>query len=70
MDAIRVPTLVLHGTDDPFFRLPHGEALAAEIPGARLLTLPGMGHQAPPRSLWDTVVPALLAHTANRHDSA
>ena len=32
----------------------HGEALAAEIPGARLLTLDGAGH-GPERADWDTV---------------
>jgi len=63
---IRVPTLVLHGTDDPLFPLPHGEALAAEIPGAALLPLPGMGHQVPPPQTWDVVVPAIARHTELR----
>lgn len=58
---IGAPTLVLHGTDDPLFPYPHGEALAREIPGARLVPLPGMGHQFPPRPVWDTVIPAILA---------
>ena len=48
LDDIRAPTLVVHGTEDPLFPLAHGEALAAEIPGARLLALEGMGHQIPP----------------------
>jgi pimeloyl-ACP methyl ester carboxylesterase len=61
---IAVPTLVIHGTDDPLFPLGHGEALAREIPGARLLVLEGVGHEVPPPSTWDVVVPALLAHTA------
>ena len=42
---IDVPTLVLHGTTDPLFPFPHGEALATEIPGASLVPLDGMGHQ-------------------------
>ena len=63
---LRVPTLVVHGTDDPLFPLPHGEALAAEIPGASLLALPGMGHQVPPPATWDVVVPAVAHHTALR----
>jgi pimeloyl-ACP methyl ester carboxylesterase len=63
---IGVRTLVLHGTDDPMFPLAHGEALAAEIPDATLVPLEGMGHQVPPPVLWDVVVPALLAHTAQR----
>jgi pimeloyl-ACP methyl ester carboxylesterase len=63
---IRAPTLVLHGTEDPLFPIAHGEALAAEIPDARLLPLEGMGHEVPPRPLWDRVVPAILEHTAER----
>lgn len=61
---ITVPTLVAHGSDDPLFPLPHGEALAAAIPGATLLVLPGMGHEFPPPQTWDLFVPALLRHTA------
>jgi pimeloyl-ACP methyl ester carboxylesterase len=64
LGEIRAPTLVLHGTEDPLFPIAHGEALAAEIPGAHLLRLEGMGHQVPPRPLWDQVVPAILEHTA------
>jgi pimeloyl-ACP methyl ester carboxylesterase len=60
---IRVPTLVLHGTADPLFPFSHGEALAAEILGAKLVKLDGMGHQMPPPELWDVVVPAIVRHT-------
>ena len=50
---IRAPTLVLHGTEDPLFPLERGEALANEESGARLLPLEGIGHEMPPRPLWD-----------------
>lgn len=63
LGEITAPTLVLHGTEDPLFPIGHAEALAAEIPGARLLPLEGMGHQMPPRSRWDQVVGAILEHT-------
>jgi pimeloyl-ACP methyl ester carboxylesterase len=63
MADIDVPALVLHGTDDPFFPLAHGEALAAELPDARLVSLEGMGHEVPPRAFWDVVVPAIVEHT-------
>jgi pimeloyl-ACP methyl ester carboxylesterase len=62
---IRAPTLVIHGTADPLFPLGHGEALASEIAGARLLVLEGVGHELP-RAAWDVVVPAILEHTAPR----
>lgn len=64
LGRITAPTLVIHGTADPLFPFPHGEALAAEIPGARLLPLDGVGHEVPPRPTWPTVLTALVAHTA------
>jgi len=66
LGQIRAPTLVLHGTEDPLFPLGHGEALAREIPGATLIRLDGVGHEYPPRPVWDIVVPAILRHTAAR----
>ncbi|MEV4622986.1 alpha/beta hydrolase [Asanoa sp. NPDC049573] len=60
---ITAPTLVLHGTEDPFFPLGHGEALAREIPGARFVPLPGVGHEYPPPQVWPIVVPAIIAVT-------
>jgi pimeloyl-ACP methyl ester carboxylesterase len=62
LEEINAPTLVIHGTEDPMFPLPHGQALAEEIPNARLLTLGGAGHELP-RQTWDLVVPAILEHT-------
>jgi 3-oxoadipate enol-lactonase len=41
---IRRPTLVLHGEADPLVRIDNGRALAAGIPGARLLVYPATGH--------------------------
>ena len=63
---ITAPTLVMHGSRDPLFPLPHGRALADAAPGATWLELPGMGHEVPPPETWDLVVPALLRHTADR----
>ena len=64
LSDIRAPTLVIHGAVDPLFPLAHGRALAEDIPDARLLELPGVGHEVPPPSTWDVVVPALLRHTS------
>jgi pimeloyl-ACP methyl ester carboxylesterase len=62
LSSIAVPTLAIHGTADPMFPLEHGQALAEEIPGARLLTLDGAGHGVD-RADWETVVGAILEHT-------
>lgn len=63
---IAAATLVLHGTDDPLFPYAHAEALAAEIPGATLRPLAGVGHETPPPATWDEVVAAILDHTRPR----
>jgi pimeloyl-ACP methyl ester carboxylesterase len=62
LGEIRVPTLIVHGTEDPVLPLGHGLALAEEIPGARLLVLEGVGHELP-AEVWGTLVPAILEHT-------
>jgi pimeloyl-ACP methyl ester carboxylesterase len=62
LSSIEAPTLVVHGTADPVFPFPHGEALAEEIPGARLLALAGAGHGVQ-RADWDAVVEAIADHT-------
>ena len=63
ISEVTAPTLVLHGTEDPVFPYEHGEALAREIPGARLIPLEGAGHELPPRPLWNLVVATILEHT-------
>ena len=39
-----VPTLVIHGSNDPLVQPSGGEATAAAIPGAKHLVIEGMGH--------------------------
>lgn len=55
LGTVRVPTLVLHGEDDPVIDVRGGRATAAAVPGAQLVTYPGLGHDLPP-ALWPTVV--------------
>ena len=50
-----VPTLVIHGDQDPLMRPQGGRATAAAIPGAKLVTYPAMGHDLP-RPLWPTII--------------
>jgi pimeloyl-ACP methyl ester carboxylesterase len=63
VSAISVPTLVIHGTADPLFPVEHGEALAAAIPGARLLRVDDAGHGVEPADR-DAIAGAIADHTA------
>jgi len=56
--ALRVPTLVLHGADDPLMPVEHARDTAACIPGAELLVIEGMGHDLP-RPVWPRLVDAI-----------
>jgi len=46
LPTIRVPTLVLHRTDDPRVNVEAGRYLGTEIPGAKYVELPGSDHVA------------------------
>jgi pimeloyl-ACP methyl ester carboxylesterase len=63
--GLDVPTLVVHGEDDPLVPLSGGRATAAAIPGAELWTVPGMGHDLP-RAVW----PELIARVGALVDAA
>lgn len=62
LTAVTVPTLIIQAPEDPINPPPHGAHLAAMIPGAQLVIVPGMGH-ALPRTVIEPVGHEILAHT-------
>ena len=44
LSQIEVPTLVVHGTEDPLVPTENGKNLAAHIKGAKLILYPNTGH--------------------------
>jgi len=66
LGQIRVPTVVVHGEEDQVIGVSGGEATAAAIPGARLLRVPGLGHELPP-GFWPALADALVEN-ADRAD--
>jgi pimeloyl-ACP methyl ester carboxylesterase len=44
LEKLNIPTLVVHGSDDKVIDHANGEALAAIIPDAKLITIQGGGH--------------------------
>jgi pimeloyl-ACP methyl ester carboxylesterase len=65
---ITAPTLVIHGTADPLVAPSGGRATARAIPGAKLLTIAGMGHDLP-RAAWPRMIDA-IAEQALRGETA
>lgn len=66
LGQIRVPTVVVHGEQDQIIGVSGGEATAAAIGGARLLRVPGLGHELPP-GFWPVLADALV-EVADRAD--
>ena len=62
---IRVPTLVVHGTEDPVYPYDHAEVLATGIPEATLVSWEGVGHEQPPQ-----LVPELTRLVIGHIDAA
>ncbi|MDR5760680.1 alpha/beta hydrolase [Caballeronia sp. LZ035] len=61
--SLRVPVLLIHGTDDPIFPLEHAEWAASVIPGARLHVVDAMGHAMDP-AFFEPVLGALASFYA------
>lgn len=61
LKQIKAPTLVIHGEDDPLVPLEAGKDTARHVAGAKLKTVPGMGHD-----LADGLVP-ILVDAIGRH---
>jgi pimeloyl-ACP methyl ester carboxylesterase len=62
LTELNVPALVIHGEADQLVPLSGGQATASAIPGARLVTYPGMGHDLP-RPLWPQITTEITKHT-------
>jgi pimeloyl-ACP methyl ester carboxylesterase len=60
LKKLDVPALVIHGTADKMCDLSGGRATAAAIPGAKLVTFEGMGHDLP-RALWPQFIEEISA---------
>lgn len=61
LNTIATPTLVVHGAADTLVPAAAGRDTAANIPGAELKVIEGMGHDLPPE-LYETVVSAIVAN--------
>lgn len=65
---LQVPTLVIHGAEDPLVPAAAGRDLARRIPGAELEVVAGMGHDLP-APLWPCLAARMhaLALRGPRH---
>lgn len=66
--TIDVATVVLHGEDDPLIRVDCGRDVAANIAGAEMCVVSGMGHDFPP-ALATTLADAVDAAAQRNRES-
>ena len=59
--SIKVPTLVIHGAEDPLMSVEGAKETAQLIPGAKLLIIEGMGHDMP-KGAWPEIIDAISSH--------
>ena len=62
LSRLKLPTLVIHGTDDPLVPLTGGIDTHENIQGAKLMLIEGMGHDLP-RQTWDQIVGGIASLT-------
>jgi pimeloyl-ACP methyl ester carboxylesterase len=60
--SVEIPTLVIHGKDDPLVPVEGGIATSKAVPGSELLLIEGMGHSLPPET-WPQIVNAIVTNT-------
>jgi len=58
LGQVRAPTTVIHGAEDSLIHVSGGQATARAISGAKLIVIPGMGHDLP-EGVWPTVIDAI-----------
>ncbi len=58
LKRIKAPTVVIHGADDPLVPVEAGRYTAANIAGAEMIEIPGMGHDLP-AALYSGIVDAI-----------
>jgi len=61
--GLRLPVTVMHGEADQLLRPSAARDLAAAIPGARLVIVPGVGHDIPP-AMWEHYADEIQATAA------
>ena len=61
LNTLKVPSLIIHGEDDPLVLVACGYATAKAIPNSKIKTYPGMGHTIPSQ-LYDDITQQILEH--------
>lgn len=69
LSCVQCPTLVIHGDRDLMVATNGGYATASAISGARMVVLPGMGHDIPP-GLVNILINLIVGHVRSHYPSS
>lgn len=62
LGSVAVPTLVIHGDEDPLVPFEAGKDTANAIPGSKFMIIKGMGHDLPHEGAWPQIMDAVAVH--------
>ena len=62
LNGLNLPTLVIHGADDPLIPVTGGIDTHENVPGSELMVIDGMGHDLP-MGAWDQIVSGITTVT-------
>jgi pimeloyl-ACP methyl ester carboxylesterase len=61
LKELRIPTLIIHGLNDPFIPIEHSKKLASIIPDSKAIWFENMGHDLPP-DLFNSLISELITN--------
>lgn len=63
LGKLKIPSLIIHGDEDPLVPLAGGKSSADAIPGAEFIIVKGMGHAIPNiKAYWSDIKDAMINH--------
>lgn len=68
LNTVIAPSLVIHGVEDKLVSVAGGRDIAANIKGAALKIIEGMGHDFPP-DLYTTIIQAIVQNACRERDA-
>ena len=63
VSKIKVPTIIIHGDQDPVFGLDHAEALNKSIENSKLIIIPGLGHGITNKIFYPKIIEGIMEVT-------
>ncbi len=63
LKEISIPTLIIHGNEDPLIPVDHGLAISEQVQNSKKLIINGMGHNFP-----TSVIPVIIEQMINHFD--